>query len=100
MFNSRIENFNSFLYLDAYSCNYAYLFDSNYYLDYNFSMFVKSGSSVNNRGMANILHNIGLMIKEFTLHNGLNSCNSSDKLTDLLLSVQSSVTDENELFFL
>lgn len=100
MFNMRIETFNSLIYLDACSYNYAYLFDSNYYLDYDFSMFVKSSSSVNNRGMANILHNIGLMINEFTLHNGLNSCNSSDKVTDLPHSGQSSVTDENELFFL
>lgn len=100
MFNARIETFNSLIYLDAYSYNYAYLFDSNYYIDYDFNMFTKSSTSVNNRGMANIFHNIGLMINEFTMHSDLNSCNSSDKVTDFSYSVQSSVTDENELFFL
>lgn len=100
MFNSRIETFNSLMYLDACSYNYAYLFDSNYYLDYDFSMFNKSSSSVNNRGLANILHNLSLMINELTLYNDLNTCNSSDKVTVLSHTVPGNVSDENELFFL
>lgn len=98
MFNSRIETFNSLIYLDACTYNFAYLFDSNFYLDYDISMFAKRNGSVNNRGMANIIHNLSLMINEFTQYDNPVSCVSYDE--DLGHSMPGIVTDENELFFL
>lgn len=100
MFNSRIETFNSLMYLDACTYNFAYLFDSNFYLDYDISMFRKNSGSVNNRGMANIIHNLSLMINEFTPYDNSVSCDSFDEVSDLPHSVPCKVSDENELFFL
>uniref|UniRef100_A0A2A4JDI9 Uncharacterized protein n=1 Tax=Heliothis virescens TaxID=7102 RepID=A0A2A4JDI9_HELVI len=93
MFNSRIETFNSLIYLDACTYNFAYLFDSNFYLDYDISMFAKNKGSVNNRGMANIIHNLSLMINEFTQYDNSVSCESNDD--ELTHSMPCTVTDEN-----
>ncbi|XP_047018966.1 uncharacterized protein LOC124629567 [Helicoverpa zea] len=72
MYNGRIESFNSLLYLDACTHHYAYLFDSNYYLSYDYKMFWKKYGIVNNYGMSNIFMNLGLMIKEFDMCDVIN----------------------------
>lgn len=72
MYNGRIETFSSLLYLDACTHHYAYLFDSNYYLSYDYKMFWKKHGIVNNYGMSNIFVNLGLMIKEFDMCDVIN----------------------------
>lgn len=99
MFNSRIETFNSLLHLDACTYNYVYLFDSNYYLTYDFAMFRKKSRTVNNRGIANIFRNLSLMISEFTLCDDLDVCNVLYEVPDVAVSISSS-NNENEQFFL
>lgn len=65
LFNGRIETFNSLMYLDASTHNYAYLFDTNFYLSYDYKMFWKKSGAVNNYGMEKIFMNLSLMIDEF-----------------------------------
>lgn len=100
MFNWRIETFNSLLYLDAYTHHYAYLFDSNYYLSYDYTMFRNRGSLKNN-GMANIFLNLSLMIKElveFRKGDTYYPAERQEHGESPLLSYTNS--DANELFFL
>lgn len=99
MYNRRIENFNKLLYLDACTHYCAYLFDSNYYLSYDYNMFWKKSGSVNNRGMANIFVNINLMLQEFIEDELMsfleeNNCNSSNP------SVKYTKDQEDNQFFL
>lgn len=68
MFNGRIETFNSLLYLDACTHQYAYLFDTNFYLTYDYKMFSLRSGSVNNNGLVNIFKNINLMLDEISSH--------------------------------
>lgn len=69
MFNWRLENFNSLLYIDNDSKHYAYLIDSNLNLIYDSRMFSKTNGKVNIRGFRVILHDLGKLIKRITEQN-------------------------------
>ena len=77
MFNGRIESFNSLLYLDACTYNYAYLFDSNFYLSYDYKMFWVRSGHANNEGLATIFFNIKLMINEFSINVNDGDCSEA-----------------------
>lgn len=77
LFNGRIETFNSLMYLDASTYNFAYLFDSNFYLTYDYKMFWKKSGSVNNHGMTKIFENLSLMIEEFVHFDSMDNINQN-----------------------
>lgn len=52
--NRRIQNFSKLLYLDLQKYNYAYLFDTNLYLTYDYRMFSKQTGKMNNYGLLTI----------------------------------------------
>lgn len=56
MFNWRIELFNNLLYSDVVKHEYAYLWDSNATLFYDYRMFTRRHGYLNNRGLRNILN--------------------------------------------
>lgn len=58
IFNKRIEMFNHWMYLDVELCEYAYLFDSNFCLEYTNEMFWKYNARVNNKAVAIIFKNL------------------------------------------
>ncbi|KAJ0181381.1 hypothetical protein K1T71_003466 [Dendrolimus kikuchii] len=60
--NQRIQNFNNSIYFDLQKHNYAYLFDTNLYLVYDYSMFYKWSGKINNIGLRVILKNLALSI--------------------------------------
>lgn len=63
IFNKRIEMFNHLMYLDKELWEYAYLFDSNYCVEYTFEMFRKYIATVNNKAVAKIFKNLMEYIK-------------------------------------
>lgn len=65
MFNSRIEYFNRLLYLDILTLQYAYLFDSNLNLDYDYSSFSRLNGKINNHSLDVIFKDISAAIDEF-----------------------------------
>lgn len=58
IFNKRIEMFNHLMYMDIELCEYAYLFDSNYCLEYTNEMFWKYNARVNNTAVTWIFKNV------------------------------------------
>lgn len=98
MFNGRIETFNSLLYLDACTHQYAYLFDTNFYLSYDFKMFSPRSRSVNNNGLVNIFKNINLMLDEISSRENVHLTDRDDgKSPPISLSC---TKDNNIDFFL
>lgn len=61
-YNSRIEIFNSLLYHDIQTYEYAYLLDSNLHLSYDYDMFTRRQGLLKNSGMRNIFSNIRELI--------------------------------------
>lgn len=55
MFNWRVELFNHLLYSDVLKNEYAYLWDSNTTISYDYNMFTRRYGHLNNRGLRNIL---------------------------------------------
>lgn len=58
MYNWRVENFNSLLYLDTQHHQYAFTFDCNSNLEYDDKMFSRKYHSVNNYGLTTIMAGI------------------------------------------
>lgn len=63
VFNSRIEIFNTLIYLDNESHKYAILIDSNVTLSYSNEMFSKTNGKLNNRGLRNIFGQLELTLE-------------------------------------
>lgn len=58
MFNSRVENFNNLLYMDAQTNNYAYILDSNFNLPYTFDTYSPHYGTLNKRGLQLIISDL------------------------------------------
>lgn len=79
LYNQRVENFNNLLYLDALTHEYAYIFDSNKKLKYDYSMFKNSSGSINNNGlrvMFKALKNYMIGITKFYKNINVNETNA------------------------
>lgn len=97
MFNCRIELFNNMLYLDVCTHEYAYLFDSNLDLSYDYNMFSKKNGSLNNYGLNNIFENLNqLMYLDISGSSKMNTQSNSNSKT----SATNNASESNELFFL
>lgn len=62
MYNSRIETFNNLLYMDAQTCNYAYVLDSNLNLPYTYNTYNKRHNTLNNKGLNIIVSDLEQLV--------------------------------------
>lgn len=76
LFNTRIEAFNRLMYLSNRTFKYAYLFDTNKHLEYNYKMFSKYTGKVNNRAIVNIFQNLNSYIQLLINTEYENNCDS------------------------
>lgn len=64
MFRTRVETFNNLLYMDNLIHEYAFIFDSNLELTYDYGMFSKLYGTLNDNGMRNICNRLSQSITE------------------------------------
>lgn len=64
LFNCRIEMFNNLLYSDIQAHKYVTLFDTNFDLSADYTMFSRRHGSLNNNGMLNVLNNLEKLVNE------------------------------------
>lgn len=76
MFNWRVEMFNNLLYQDNFQHKYVSLFDCNYNLQYDFTMFQKRGQ-LNNHGLLNIFCSLYDFVIKYE-----NKCDKTTTVTD------------------
>lgn len=96
MYNWRVETFNNLLYLDVMTHEHAYIFDSNQCLDYDFNMFHRYLSHVNDNGIQSIFNNLQKLITEIGYENKINlgQCAISDTDSDKV-----DPADDDSIFF-
>ncbi|KAL0858270.1 hypothetical protein ABMA27_012174 [Loxostege sticticalis] len=91
MFNQRIEHFNSLLYLDNISQEYAYLLDSNLHLEYDKTMFNRRNGVINNNGMRVVFTHLSEMINGILSYYNTFSKNSGNN-TENNQQLENSIT--------
>jgi hypothetical protein len=80
LYNCRVEHFNSLLFLDVSSHNYAYLYDSNLTLDYD--MFSLRTGKLNNVGMRDVIGGIRNLMINTDRDNDMLLNQTADHITD------------------
>lgn len=82
VFNSRIQLFNNLLNRDILTHKYAYFFDSNYKLKYDYSMFRKHSGMINNYGIRAMFDNLVELIMDIQLYNNRTRTTGVEKHLD------------------
>lgn len=83
LYNRRIEIFNKLLYLDLQKHEYAFILDSNRYLEYDYRMFNGPQGALNNRGMANVISNLNNLINDIQSYNSGHGLHNSSETSQM-----------------
>lgn len=63
LYNRRLETFNQLLYINNWTFQYTYIFDTNLNLEYNHKMFKRSTGKINNKALYSIFQDLKLYIQ-------------------------------------